>query len=98
MSNTMKRPITAEEFLLMPYTVDGMLQERARGEIVPLPVPGGRHGASSSIISRRIGNFVEQHGLGSVASNHTGFITERDPDTVREPDISFWSTCRLPEI
>ncbi len=30
--------------------------------------------------------------------NDTGFITERDPDTVRGPDLAFWRRERLPEV
>lgn len=33
-----------------------------------------------------------------MATNDTGFISERGPDTVRGPDISFWSKERLPEV
>jgi Uma2 family endonuclease len=33
-----------------------------------------------------------------VFANDTGFISERDPDTVRGADVAFWSRERLPEI
>jgi Uma2 family endonuclease len=33
-----------------------------------------------------------------VFCNDTGWIVERDPDTVRGPDVAFWSKERLPVI
>jgi Uma2 family endonuclease len=33
-----------------------------------------------------------------LACNDTGFITERSPDSVRGPDISYWSKERLKEV
>jgi len=49
-------------------------------------------------MDRRLGNYVESNKLGNVLCNDTGFISERDPDTVRGADVSFWSKERLPEI
>ena len=60
--------------------------------------PGGMHGVSCSKADRRIGNFVEEHGLGTVMCNDVGVITERDPDSVRGPDVAYWSHERLKEI
>ena len=34
---------------------------------------------------------MDEHDLGHVLSNDSGVITERDPDTVRGADISFYS-------
>jgi Uma2 family endonuclease len=90
--------ITAEEFARMPDPPDGSRQELVQGEIITMPPPGGLHGACCSKVDRRLGNFVEANKLGTVTSNDTGFISERDPDTVRGPDISFWSRERLPEV
>jgi Uma2 family endonuclease len=98
MATVAQKLVTAEEFFRMPQPPDGSQQELVRGVIVTIPPAGGRHGACCAKISRRIGNFVEEKGLGTVASNGTGFISERDPDTVRGPDVSFWSRERLPEV
>jgi Uma2 family endonuclease len=48
-------------------------------------------------VGRKLGNFVDDHQLGTTASNDTGFISERAPDSVRGLDVSFWSKERLPE-
>ena len=63
-----------------------------------MPPPGARHGACCSRINRRLATFVEDNNLGTVFANDTGFITERDPDSVRGPDVAYWSRKCLPEI
>jgi Uma2 family endonuclease len=56
------------------------------------------HGVCCLKVGRRIGNFVDAGPGGTVTSNDTGFITERRPDSVRGPDISYWSKERLKEV
>jgi Uma2 family endonuclease len=90
--------LTAEEFLQLPNPVDGSQQELVRGEIITVPPPGGMHGVSCNKTGRRLGNFVEEQDRGTVTSNDTGFITERGPDSVRGPDIAYWSKERLPVV
>jgi Uma2 family endonuclease len=98
MATATKKLITAEEFARLPDPPDGSGQELVKGEVVTMPPPGGRHGACCSKVDRRLGTFVETNHLGTVCANDTGFIMERDPDTVRGPDIAFRSLDRLPEI
>ena len=90
--------ITAEEFARMPDPPDGSKQELVCGEIVTMPPPGGIHGVCCSKTDRRLGNFVDANHLGTVAANDIGIITERNPDTVRGPDVAYWSFERLPEV
>ena len=40
--------------------------------------------------------FVKQHGLGRVVGGDAGLVTQRDPDTVRGPDLAFYSYQRIP--
>jgi Uma2 family endonuclease len=98
MSTATDKLITAEEFFQMPEPADGSRQELVRGVIVTMPPPGGLHGACCSRINRRVGNYVDDQQLGTVCCNDTGFVSERDPDTVRGPDVSFWSRERLPVV
>src|SRR5947209_1797459 len=93
-----RKLITAEEFARMPEPLDGSREELVRGVIETMPPPGARYGVCCSRTSRRLGNFVEERGRGTVVSNGSGFVSERDPDTVRGPDISYWSWERLPEV
>jgi Uma2 family endonuclease len=93
-----RKLITAEEFARMPDPPDGSRQELVRGVIETMPRPSTYHGGCCSRIGRRLANFVEDNNLGHLACNDAGFITERDPDTVRGPDLSFWTRGRLPEL
>jgi Uma2 family endonuclease len=98
MKSTTGKLITAEEFARLPNPPDGSRQELVRGVIETMPPPGGLHGLCCSRVDRRLGNFVEERDLGHVFVNDTGFVSERDPDTVRGPDVSFWRKERLQEI
>ena len=90
--------LTAEEFFLLPDPHDGSQQERVRGEIVTLPPPGGLPDVTCSKVNRKLGAFIDTAGGGTLACNDTGFITERGPDSVRGPDISYWSKDRMSEV
>jgi Uma2 family endonuclease len=92
---TVTKPITAEEFIAMPELADGSRQELVRGEIVMLPPPGFEHGDVQLGVGSLLRQYVRSHGLGRVTVE-SGVITERDPDTVRGPDVAFWSKERLP--
>lgn len=98
MSATVPRSelLTAEAFLQWPNPPDGSLQELVNGRIETIPPPTIPHGYISSRIVRKLGGFVEANGLGWVTSNNAGVILARNPDTVRGPDIAYWSYSRLP--
>src|SRR4051794_9430061 len=87
--------LTAEEYAKRPDP--GYPEELVRGRIVPMPQPNRRHGQICNKAGRIFGNFAEEHDLGHVLSNDAGVITERDPDTVRGPDIAYYSYNRLPK-
>lgn len=95
MASVASKAITAEEFFLMPPSADGSKLELVRGEVVIVCRPGFRHG----LRQLRIGGILDQFGRSNQhgrAVVETGIVTERDPDTVRGPDISYWSAERLP--
>ena len=86
--------VTADEFAQMSF--DGPV-ELVRGEIVEMTRPGGVHGFAcvrSTVVldgwASRTPNYV-------VLANDTGVITNRDPDTVRGPDVFVVRRARLPE-
>ncbi|MGO9600897.1 MAG: Uma2 family endonuclease [Isosphaeraceae bacterium] len=87
--------LTAEEF--GRRTDPGYPEELVRGRIVTMTPPGRRHGQVCSKVDRILGNFAEERDLGHVLSNDSGVITERGPDTVRGPDIAFYSYDRIPK-
>jgi Uma2 family endonuclease len=97
MATVSTKLLTAEEFSRLPQPEDGTRQELIEGVVVTMPPPGGRHGVCCLKVGRKVGNFVEEHQLGTTTSNDAGFITQRDPDTVRGADVAFWSKERLSE-
>jgi Uma2 family endonuclease len=86
--------LTAEQFARRPDP--GHPEELVRGRLVRMPPPNRRHGQVCSRADRIIGNYVEERDLGHVLANDAGVITERGPDTVRGPDVAFYSFQRLP--
>jgi Uma2 family endonuclease len=85
---------TAEEFRLLPD--DGVPMELVRGRIVTMNVPAPRHGYYCSLVVEVVAPFVRQYDRGRVLCNDSGVITERNPDTVRGADVSYYSYDRLP--
>src|SRR5260370_2185403 len=97
MATVAQKLITAEEFLQMPEPPEGSNQELVRGEVITMPPPGGLHGACCSKTDYRLQHYAEVNQRGVVTAN-AGIITERDPDSVRGPDVAYWSRERLPEV
>lgn len=58
-------------------------------------VPGARHSVICARIARFVGNFVDEHQLGTILSNDGGIVTHRNPDSVRGADVAFYSNQRL---
>ena len=77
------RVTTSDELLAMPD--DGHRYELVEGELRMMSPAGGRHGRIAAKLARRLGDHVEQHGLGETFAAETGFLLRRDPDTVRAP-------------
>jgi Uma2 family endonuclease len=94
--STETRLVTADEFLLMPD--DGLRHELVRGEVTTMTLPGGEHGEIAAEILLLIGSFAKAHGLGKTYAAETGFLIERNPDTVRGADVAFVRREKLREI
>lgn len=95
MATVADKLLTAEEFRLLPDPADGSRQELVRGVVVMSPPPGFRHGVRQLRAGRILDQFVDENSLGRVTVE-SGVVTEEDPDTVRGPDVAFWSRERLP--
>ena len=96
--STVQRPlVTIAEFERMPDPPDGPRLELVRGEVEVMPPPKGKHGICCSRIAWRLMSHVTPGNLGWVTTNDTGVVLERGPDTVRGPDVAYWSIARQPE-
>ena len=93
-----RKLLTAEEFMELPDPEDGTKQELVRGVVVAMPLPKAPHGFTTTQVAIAVGSFVNSHKLGFVVSNDTGVILERSPDTVRGPDVAFYSFARQPTL
>ena len=94
MATAKNKLLTAEDLLrLNSQGVKGELVEGVLKEKVSA-------GVEHSFIGIRIGGELDRHArlhrLGRVGGTDGGVLIERDPDTVREPDIFFVSAERLP--
>jgi Uma2 family endonuclease len=85
--------VTAEQLIRMPKEARF---ELVAGELKPMsPVPGSIHCALTAFLAGILGLHVRKHKLGVVLSNDSGFLLERDPDTVLGPDLAFIRAERL---
>ena len=93
-TTTESRLLTAEDLLRL-YS-EGVRGELIRGVLCETMPAGQRHGKIVARLVAALVNFAEAGGLGTVVASDSGVWLERDPDTVREPDIAFTAVERLP--
>ncbi len=93
---TQARLLTAEEFAQLPQPEDDSQQELVNGVVITMPPPSFYHGLCCSELGYRLGRHVREQKLGWITSNDSGVILARKPDTVRGPDLAFWSSERMP--
>lgn len=88
--------MTAEMFEVLPH--NGRRLELVKGELKELMASGGEHGDVTMELSWRLARVVSENKLGKVCAAETGFIVDRNPDTVRAPDIAFISASRIADL
>jgi len=69
--------------------------ELVRGELVAMVPPGYEHGRIAVKVAVRLEAHVSATRAGDVVVE-SGFYLERDPDTVRGPDVAFYSAGKAP--
>ena len=87
--------MTADELWRMPD--DSMRHELIRGELTTMSPAGYEHGAVWMTFALLLASFANSHRLGTVVGADTGFVLQRNPDTVRAPDVAFVRRERIPD-
>lgn len=89
---TAKRLMTAEEFCDWVHQPEQANKwfELVRGEVIELPSPRKPHGVVCMRVGSALMAFADQRGFGYLTCNDSGLILERDPDTVRGPDVALY--------
>jgi Uma2 family endonuclease len=88
--------MTADEFLEME-PVPGKRFELVRGVLTEKEVPTGHpHGTTVSRTNGNLFQYTEATDYGEVIAGEPGYKLERDPDTVRAPDVAWFAPGRVP--
>jgi Uma2 family endonuclease len=85
--------LTADDLRNLP---SGLPDELVRGVLHIVTPAAAAHGSVSSRLLAALASHVYPRRLGELFTESTGFLLERDPDTVRCPDIAFVAHRRLP--
>lgn len=90
---TTEKLLTIDDYLDLHD--DGRPSELVRGRIIEMPPTRPRHGQICSNIDHMLRCFLDNFPNGLVMTNDSGVITEREPDTLRAPDIAYYSFERI---
>ena len=87
--------LTADDLYRLPD--DGYHRyELAKGVLVTVAPPGFGHGGTAAELAYRLRGTVERLALGGQVVVEAGFKLQRNPDTVRAPDVAYVTAERLP--
>jgi Uma2 family endonuclease len=88
--------MTAEELLRLPRG-DGKRYELIRGVLVEKMPTGDPHADTTSLTTYFLTHYTFESGYGETRTGEPGYRLERDPDTVRAPDVTWIGPGRVPE-
>ena len=95
-AKTPSRLMTADELLVMER-VPGKRYELIRGVLTEKEVPTGHpHGITVARTAGPMFQYAEDNDYGEVITGEPGYHLERDPDTVRAPDVAWFAPGRIP--
>ena len=94
MTTTATRLLTADDLLRLHG--EGVRGELIRGVLGETMASGREHGEITAYLTAQLVVFVQPRKLGRVTASDSGVLLARDPDTVREPGVAFFSTERAP--
>jgi Uma2 family endonuclease len=87
------RPMSADDLWKLP--ADDLRHELVRGELRTMAPAGFRCGVVGTNLAVTLANHVKAHRLGAVVGADTGFVLNRNPDTLRAPDVGFVCAKRI---
>lgn len=89
MSTVSMPTLTADEFYEWCHRPENRDRhfELEQGKVVEMSRPGERHGVVCHNVNYLLGAYLRQRRKGRVCANDTGLVLERNPDTVRGPDV-----------
>lgn len=87
--------VTAEELLAHPEWEHCELID---GKVIFMSPANFDHGAYALNIGSELRGYVKAHKSGTVVGLDVGFILRRKPDTVRAPDVMYYSKDRVPAV
>ena len=93
---TKPKLVTAEELLRMPRG-EGVRYELIRGVLVAKMPTGRPHSEAVIRTGTLINVYSDTNDYGTAFSGEPGYRLERDPDTVKAPDVAWFAPGRLPE-
>ena len=93
MAITATKLLTADDLLRLDS--QGIRDELIRGVLHETTSSGLEHGEVAAKLTILLGIFIMPRELGTLATSDVGVWLEHDPDTVREPDIAYFSAARL---
>ena len=93
-AHTETKLLTADDLLRL-YG-EGVRGELIRGVLCETMPTGQEHGEVVVNLTILLGTFVKSRKLGRLMASDAGVWLERDPDTVREPDIAYFSAEKIP--
>ena len=94
MATTKPQLLTADDLLRL-YS-KGVRGELILGVLCETMPSGGRHGEIALTLGAEILSFVRPRRMGRVAGTDAGVRLTGNPDTVREPDVAYFSAETLP--
>ena len=93
---TKQKLMTADELLRLPKG-EGRRYELIRGVLVEKMPTGDPHGDTVVLTSYFLTQYTFDSGYGVTRAGEPGYRLDREPDTVRAPDVAWISPDRIPE-
>ncbi len=91
---TQPKLLTAADLLRLHS--EGVRGELIRGVLCETMGVGEEHGEIVLNLGIMLGGFVKSRRLGRLVGSDVGVLIERNPDTIREPDLAFISAEKRP--